>query len=53
LIYRKQKKILRRRLRQVENLRSTKEEMVYICELEDREILSEEEEISAEDLIYF
>jgi hypothetical protein len=53
LIYRKQKKILRRWLRQVENLRNIEEEMVYVCELEDGESLSEEEEISTEDLIYF
>jgi hypothetical protein len=39
LIARKQKKMLRRWLRQVENLRNTEEKMVYICEPEDGESL--------------
>jgi hypothetical protein len=52
LISRRKKKILRRWLRQVENLRNTEEKMVYICEPEDGESLDGEER-STEDLIDF
>jgi hypothetical protein len=53
LISRKQKQMLRRWLRQVENLRNTEEDMVYICEPEYGESLSDEEGRSVGDLIYF
>jgi hypothetical protein len=42
LISRKKNKILRRWLRQVENLRNTEEKMVYICKPEYGESLDEE-----------
>jgi hypothetical protein len=53
LISRKQKKMLKRWLRQVENLSDTEEEMVYICEPKIGESLDEEEERSIEDLTDF
>jgi hypothetical protein len=53
LISRKQKQMLKRWLRQVENLSDTEEEMVYICEPEIGESLDEEEERSVEDLTDF
>jgi hypothetical protein len=49
LISRRQKKVLRRWLRQVENISDREEEeMVYICRREDGENLGDEEERSTE-----
>jgi hypothetical protein len=53
LISRKQKKIHIRWLRQGEDLMNIEEEMVYVCKVEDRENLSEEEERLDEYLIDF
>jgi hypothetical protein len=53
LISKKQKHMLRRWLRKDENLSDTEEDMVCICEPEDGENLSEEEERSTEDLTDF
>jgi hypothetical protein len=50
LMARRQKKMLRRWLRQVEDLRNTEEEIVYLCELEIGESLNGGER-SVEDLV--
>jgi hypothetical protein len=52
LVSKRQRQVLRRWLRQDEGLSDT-EEMVCICEPEDGENLSEEEERSVEDLVDF
>jgi hypothetical protein len=49
--FQRKKQILRRWLRQVENLSDTEEKMVFICELEYGESLGDEEERSTEDLV--
>jgi hypothetical protein len=43
---------LRRQLRHAENLSATEEDMVFICELEDGEIMSKEKERSTRDLVH-
>jgi hypothetical protein len=43
--------MLRRWLRHTKNLSSIEEEVVYICETNNGETLSEEEERSVEDLV--
>jgi hypothetical protein len=53
LISKKKKKMLRRWVRQVENLKNTKEEMVYVCEPEYGESLNDEEGRSVGYLIDF
>jgi hypothetical protein len=52
LTSRKKKQMLRRWMRQVENLNNIEEEMVYVCEPKYGESLGDEEGRSIEDLKY-